>query len=103
MSMRIQSDSIGATGNSQSTSTVDLQQQGSTAQRSGGAGSSGDEVSISSLTGGIADSSNNLATQEAARVSQLAALYSRGEYQVDSGRLSSSLVSSALQGRSTVN
>lgn len=103
MSMRIQSDSVGATGNSQGTGAVDLSQQGGSAQRSGAAGLGADEVSISSLSGGIAQSSNNLASHEAARVSQLAALYAKGEYHVDSAQLSHALVSSALQSRSTLD
>ena len=65
---------------------------------SGSGAAAGDHVEISSLSGNIADSSQALAGQETSRVAQLAALYSKGEYHVDSAQLSRALVASALSG-----
>jgi hypothetical protein len=78
----------------------------SAAQRSGSTqtestGHSGaDQVAISSLSGNIAASAAALANQQAARVSQLAAIYAKGEYQPDSLATSRALVSAAIAGGS---
>jgi hypothetical protein len=58
--------------------------------------SGGDEVEISSFSGNVATSVGVLAEQQAARVGHLAALYARGDYQVDSMQISRALVSGAI-------
>ena len=60
------------------------------------ASSGGDEVEISSFSGNVATSVGALGEQQAARVSQLAALYARGDYQVDSMQVSRALISGAI-------
>jgi hypothetical protein len=55
-----------------------------------------DQVDISSLSGNVAASSAALASQQAARVSHLAALHSKGEYQLDSMQISRALLSGAI-------
>jgi len=56
----------------------------------------GDQVEISSFSGNVATSVGALGEQQAARVSQLAALYARGDYQVDSMQVSRALISGAI-------
>jgi len=95
MSMRIYNDGIGASAFQPG--SVDTAQSAGSSTRTGSAGSSGtDQVEISSLSGNIAAATSALAGQQAARVSQLAALYAKGDYQVNSLRVSQALVSNAL-------
>jgi hypothetical protein len=60
------------------------------------AGHDGDSVSISSLSARVSDANATESQQRANRVSELAALHSRGGYQVNSNNLSNALVSQAL-------
>ena len=102
MSIRIQNDGIGATAASQTAPVEKTGKPGSSTQSSSISNSGSDQVDISSLSGNIGESSGALASQEAARVSQLTALYSSGNYQVNSQQLSHALVSSAM-GSSSVD
>jgi anti-sigma28 factor (negative regulator of flagellin synthesis) len=95
MSMRIHNDGVAGPAASQSAPAESTAQPGSSTQI-GLAANSPDQVEISSLSGNLTDSAAALANQQAARVSQLAALYARGEYQVDSQQLSHALVSAAV-------
>jgi anti-sigma28 factor (negative regulator of flagellin synthesis) len=97
MSIRIQSDGIGAAATSQTAPAEKTGKPDSTS--SGSIGNSGaDQVDISSLSGSIASASSALASQQSARVSQLTALYASGQFQVNSAHLSQALVTSAMGG-----
>ncbi len=100
MSIRIQNDGIAAASTSQLAPTENAGKPGSTSQSGSPSTGGADLVDISSLSGNIAESANALAAQQAARVSELAALYSKGEYQVNSAQLSHALVSAAIGGGS---
>ena len=100
MSIRIQNDGIGATGSSQVAPVDNAGRSGQSTFTSSIGNSGSDHVDISSLSGNIAATSSALADQQAARVSQLAALYSKGDFQVDSAQLSRALVSGAMSGSS---
>jgi anti-sigma28 factor (negative regulator of flagellin synthesis) len=96
MSMRIHNDGIAASAASQAAAAETAAQPGLSKQAGSVANSGADQVDISSLSGNIAASAAALTGQQAARVSQLAALYAKGEYRVDSVQLSRALVSTAL-------
>jgi anti-sigma28 factor (negative regulator of flagellin synthesis) len=102
MSIRIQNDGLTGTAASETNRALDVVQIGSGGNRSGSrTGASTDRVEISSLSGRIADASSASAAAQANRVSQLAALYSSGRYQVDSSALSRAMVSQAIQAGSS--
>ncbi len=96
MSMHIQNDGIAGPAASQSAALESTAQPGSSVLARSTANGATDQVEISALSGNIAASSGALANQQTARVSQLAALYARGEYHVDSWQLSRALVSQAI-------
>jgi hypothetical protein len=98
--MRIHNDGIAGPAASQSTPAESAAQPGSSTLSASVANGGTDQVDISSLSGNVAASAGALASQQAARVSQLAALYSRGEYRVDSMEVSRALVSAAISGSS---
>jgi len=75
-------------------------QPGSSTRIGIAANSDADQVEISSLLGNIASSAAVLADQQAAHVTQLAAVYARGQYPVDSLQLSHALVSEAISSSS---
>ena len=101
--MRIQNDGITSAAASQ-TAPADGAAQARSSNPggavNGGASSGGDQVDISSLSGNLASAGGALAHQQAARVSQLAALYSKGQYQADSLQTSRALVAGAIGGGS---
>ena len=102
MSIRIQNDGMTGTAASEASRTLDVVQIGSGGSRSSSrTGASTDRVEISSLSGQIADASSASAAAQANRVSQLAALYASGRYQVDSSALSRAMVSQSLQAGSS--
>ena len=96
--MRIQNDAIATTAASQAARTESAVPSVSSTRVSSAATSGGDQVDLSSLSGNVAASLAAMASQRAARVSQLAALYAKGQYQVDSGQLSRAMVSQAVAG-----
>ena len=100
MSLRIQNDGISAAAASQTVPAENAGKPGSSTQAGSIASSGSDQVDISSLSGNVAASSGDLANREAARVSQLTALYSSGNLQVDTAQLSRALVSAAISGSS---
>jgi hypothetical protein len=100
MSMRIYNDGIGGASAFQPASGETGVQTGSTTRAGSTRYSGADQVEISSLSGNVAAATAALASQQAARVSRLAALYGRGEYQVNSMQLSRALVSNALSNSS---
>jgi anti-sigma28 factor (negative regulator of flagellin synthesis) len=59
-------------------------------------GAEGDSVEISGISSRLAEANAVNGQQRENRVSQLAAVYARGEYQVNASNLSRSLVSHAL-------
>lgn len=59
-------------------------------------GHDGDSIQISSMSTSLADANAADGQQRANRVAELAALHSRGGYQVNAANLSSTLVSQAL-------
>jgi anti-sigma28 factor (negative regulator of flagellin synthesis) len=98
MSIRIQNDGLSGTSASQAERTQ-ATENGSGSPLKNGTGPSsggGDHVSLSSLSANIAAASHVDEVQQAARLHQLTALYQSGQYHVDSGQLSRSLVSRAL-------
>jgi len=96
MSMRIQNDGIATAGASQTTPADGLGLHQASRQSGSITDIGTDQVEISSLSGNVAA----LANQQADRVSQLAALYARGDYHVDSMQLSRALISGSLAGGS---
>jgi anti-sigma28 factor (negative regulator of flagellin synthesis) len=98
MSIRIHNDAIGNVANSQTGGAEGISKPDSSAANSAAGITTGyDQVSISSLSGSIAESSGALAQQQAARVSQLAELYAKGQYDADPQQLSRALISGALR------
>src|ERR1700722_2914527 len=100
MSIRIQNDGIAAASTAQTGALENAGKPSSSTQSTSIGNSGSDHVDISSLSGNIAASSSDLASQQAARVSQLTALFSQGNYQVNSADLSRALVSAAIGGGS---
>jgi hypothetical protein len=102
MSMRIHDDGLAAAAASQSAPANGPIGLGSGSSRQSGSVSNlgADQVDISSLSGNVAATSAALANQQAARVSQLAALYAKGDYHVDSMQLSRALISGSMAGGS---
>ncbi len=60
------------------------------------AGTEGDSVEISGISAHLAETNSADGQQRAARVSQLAALYARGEYRTNAADLSKAIVSHAI-------
>ena len=100
MSMRIQSDGMAAAAASPAAQAESTVQSGSFTKAGSAANGGSDQVDISSLSGNVAASVAALAGQQADRVSQLAALYAKGEYPADSLQISRALVSGAIAGGS---
>ena len=96
MRIRLQNDGVAGASNSAPSQTNPTQSGSSITPPSGPASSATDQVEISSLSEGVANASSALDAQQAERVSQLAATYAKGQYQVDSVQLSQALVSHAL-------
>jgi anti-sigma28 factor (negative regulator of flagellin synthesis) len=99
MSLRIQNDPSGGI----SSSGVGRPGQLSTGTtsgsgRSGNVSEGGDQVDVSSVAESISSGISEQSQTQAARVAQLSSLYSSGRYVVDSARVSSALVSSAITG-----
>ncbi|HUP04079.1 MAG TPA: hypothetical protein VMU19_08820 [Bryobacteraceae bacterium] len=98
MSMRVHNDPAAAAAATQ-TATVDrMAPAGSSSAAASGAQGVTDQVSISSLSNSLTASLGTLEDQQSARVSYLAAIYARGEYQADSAQTSHAMVSQALTG-----
>jgi len=98
--MRIYNDGVTGTSAFPPASAETAVQAGSTTQAGSTRYSGADQVEISSLSGNIAAATAALASKQAARVGQLAAIYGKGEYQVNSVRVSQALVSHALSNSS---
>jgi anti-sigma28 factor (negative regulator of flagellin synthesis) len=97
MSIRIHNESPNTTGAAPSTRADELSRvSGSPKSGSRPSVTSEDTVEISSFSGNIAETNNTRAIHDAGRVQQLASLYRRGSYQVDSLQLSRSIVSNSL-------
>ncbi|MGA2648592.1 MAG: hypothetical protein ABSF15_28245 [Candidatus Sulfotelmatobacter sp.] len=96
MSIRIHNDVIAAAAPPPPAPAENAARAGASTLASSVAGSSGDQVEISSFSGNVATSVGALAEQQGARVSHLAALYARGDYQVDSMQTSRALISGAI-------
>lgn len=96
MSIRIQNDGVAAATNAQAAPAANAAQKGSSLLSGSIAPAGADQVDLSPLSGNIAATVGALASQQASRVSQLAALYSKGEYPVDSAQLSRALVQRAM-------
>ncbi|HTQ57545.1 MAG TPA: flagellar biosynthesis anti-sigma factor FlgM [Bryobacteraceae bacterium] len=98
MSLRIQNDSLAGTG-ALGTGRADEISHASDSSSSGIGGTGhrgGDSVDISSLSQSVAAASTAHASQQAARVSRLAALYQSGHYNVESNLVSRAIVDQAL-------
>lgn len=100
MSMRIQNDGIAAAAASSAAAAENAAKTGSSTKAGSAADSATDHVDISSLSGNVAASVAALASQQAARVGELAALYARGGYSADSTETSRAMVSQAISGGS---
>jgi anti-sigma28 factor (negative regulator of flagellin synthesis) len=98
MSIRVQHDTLTGAGVSES-SRANEAALGSTSASKRGSGQGlqdGDRIEISSLSGGITASLASANAQQASRVSQLAALYASGRYQVDAAKVSRALVEQSI-------
>ena len=103
MRIRLQNDGVAGASTSAASQT-NLTQSGSSITPASGFNTGGaDQVEISSLSESISSASSALGSQQADRVSQLAAVYAKGQYQVDSVQLSHALVSHALASCSVEN
>ncbi|MGA1996704.1 MAG: flagellar biosynthesis anti-sigma factor FlgM [Bryobacteraceae bacterium] len=103
MRIRLQNDGVAGASTSAASQT-NLTQSGSSITPASGFSTGGaDQVEISSLSESISSASSALGSQQADRVSQLAAVYAKGQYQVDSVQLSHALVSHALASGSVEN
>jgi hypothetical protein len=98
MSMRIQNDGLSGTTASPVIPAESTEQSGSSGRSSSVSSGSVDRVDISSLLGNLSASAGALADKQAARVSQLTAIYGRGEYSADSAQTSRALISGAIAG-----
>jgi hypothetical protein len=96
MSMRIHNDGIAAAAPPPPAPVESVAQPGGSTLVAPVANSGGDRVEISSLSGSVASSVGAMAEQQSARVNHLAALYARGEYQLDSTQTSRALLSGAI-------
>ena len=93
MSIQIYSDGLAGAGASEATRTQDLSRATTGGKPSSGASTGGeDQVQISSLSTTLAAD----ASQHAARVQELSAVYQSGQYQVNSIDVSSAIVKHAL-------
>jgi anti-sigma28 factor (negative regulator of flagellin synthesis) len=94
MSIRVQHETLTGAGVSESSraSEATLGSTAANRRRSAEGIQDGDRIEISSLSGGIAASMASADAQQASRVSQLAALYASGRYQVDAAKISHALV-----------
>jgi anti-sigma28 factor (negative regulator of flagellin synthesis) len=98
MSLRIQSDvtsaatslDVGRTSDSVSTAA------GSSQRRVGTGSGAGDQIDISSAAESIAAKVSNNNLEQAGRIKQLTALYSGGQYSLDSAKISRAIVDSAV-------
>ncbi|MGA2722549.1 MAG: hypothetical protein ABSG79_09025 [Bryobacteraceae bacterium] len=100
MSIQIHNDGIGGPAASQSAPLGSVAQPGSSTRIGIAANSDADQVEISSLFGNISSSAAALADQQAAHVTQLAAVYARGQCSADSLQVSHALVSEAISSAS---
>jgi anti-sigma28 factor (negative regulator of flagellin synthesis) len=97
MSIRIQNDNLAGTQASETSRANEISRAGSSSSaRAGKAGGGADHVEISSLSEGISAANSAQQTQQAARVRQLAALYSSGRYHVDSTAVGKAIVANAI-------
>ena len=103
MRIRLQNDGVAGPSPSAPGQT-NLTHSGSSSMPASGLNTgAADQVEISSLSESISGASKALGSQQADRVSHLAAVYAQGQYQVDSVQLSRALVSSALASGSVEN
>ncbi|MGA2117839.1 MAG: flagellar biosynthesis anti-sigma factor FlgM [Bryobacteraceae bacterium] len=96
MRIRLQNDGVAGAGVSAPGQTNPTQPGSSVAPASGPSTAGADQIEISSLSESISSTSGALEAQQAERVTQLAAVYAKGQYQVDSVQLSHALVSHVL-------
>jgi anti-sigma28 factor (negative regulator of flagellin synthesis) len=100
MSLRIQSDPAGGATASEASraaqSTSASSEAGKTGSKTGSAG--GDRVDVSSATEAISAGISAQNLQRANRVTQLGALYARGQYSADSMNVSRAIVGGAVTG-----
>ena len=95
MSIRIQNDTVAGAGSPAVTSAGDAY-SGAPSSGKAFSGRGSDRVDISPLSQVISEAGIAHQAQQAQRVSQLAALYRSGRYNVDSTSVSHAIVSQAL-------
>lgn len=98
MSVRIQNDGLAGAGASEVSRPSDLSGSSTAAGKLGPVAASpdGDQVELSSLSGGVAGSVASANARQADRVRHLAELYASGRYQVDAAKVSRAMISDAL-------
>src|SRR5271157_4477331 len=96
MSIRIQNDGIAGAAASQVSQTGGAAHSASAGAGAGRGIGGADQVDISSLSGAVANSVAAMASRQADRVSQLAALYAKGQYKVDAVQISRALISEVI-------
>jgi hypothetical protein len=98
MSIRIYNDGLAGTAASETSRAQELTRAAGAGKPTGGTGVTGeDQVQISSLSEAL----NAQATQRAAHIQNLAAVYQSGNYQVNSVDVSRALVNHALAAGTT--
>lgn len=96
--MKIHNDGLQGTNALETGRTQGAQQPGGASGLPGQttAGHEGDSIQISGISQHLAESNALDSKQRESRVAELAALYSKGNYQVDAGALSRKLVSNSI-------
>ena len=96
MSIRIQNDGIAGTAAPHVAQTAGTAHTTAGVAGAGKGAGSGDQVDLSSLSGAVSSQLSALASKQADRVSQLTALYAKGQYQLDATHLSRALISNGI-------
>jgi anti-sigma28 factor (negative regulator of flagellin synthesis) len=99
--MKIHTDGLQGANQLETGRTQSTPHTGSAGGANGGntiAGHDGDTVEISGISQQLADSNAVDGKQRENRVAELAALYAKGQYQVDAAALSQKLVASSITG-----
>lgn len=94
--MRIHNDAVSTSAASQAAQAESVAQSGSKGRLNSTGATGGDQVQISSLSGNLASSNAALASQQSSRVSHLAALYAKGNYDGNAAQISKALVAGAI-------
>jgi anti-sigma28 factor (negative regulator of flagellin synthesis) len=98
MSIRIDHQSLPGTGVSELSRAEEISRSGKGGSKisTGASQQSGDQVQISSLSGGITETLSAIDARQSNKVQHLAALYASGRYKVDSAQISHAMVAQSV-------